>query len=82
MKEKDRIQLLERITLNPKVMTGKPTIRNTRLTVEHILKAYAAGLTFTQLQEDFPFLEQGDIQACLLYAAELVESERVFSKAA
>ena len=68
MKEKDRIQLLERITLNPKVMTGKPTIRNTRLTVEHILKAYAAGLTFTQLQEDFPFLEQGDIQACLLYA--------------
>ena len=82
MKEKDRIQLLERITLNPKVMTGKPTIRNTRLTVEHILKAYAVGLTFTQLQEDFPFLEQADIQACLLYAAELVESERAFSKAA
>ena len=49
-------------------MTGKPTIRNTRLTVEHILKAYAAGLTFEQLKEDFPFLEYADIQACLLYA--------------
>lgn len=66
MKEKERILLLERITLNPHVMTGKPTIRNTRLTVEHILKAYAAGLTFDVLKEDYPFLEYADIQACLL----------------
>jgi uncharacterized protein (DUF433 family) len=82
MKEKERILLLERITLNPKILTGKPTIRHTRLSVEHILKAYAAGLTFDHLKEDYPFLEQADIQACLLYAAELVESERVFAKAA
>jgi uncharacterized protein (DUF433 family) len=82
MKDKERILLLERITLNPKVMTGKPTVRHTRLSVEHILKAYAAGLTFEQLKDDFPFLEQADIQACLLYAAELVESERVFAQAA
>jgi uncharacterized protein (DUF433 family) len=82
MKDKERILLLERITLNPKVMTGKPTIRHTRLSVEHILKAYASGITFEQLKDDFPFLEQADIQACLLYAAELVESERVFAQAA
>jgi uncharacterized protein (DUF433 family) len=82
MKDKERILLLERITLNPKVLTGKPTIRHTRLSVEHILKAYAAGLTFEQLKDDFPFLERADIQACLLYAAELVESERVFAQAA
>jgi uncharacterized protein (DUF433 family) len=82
MKDKERILLLERITLNPKVMTGKPTVRHTRLSVEHILKAYAAGITFEQLKDDFPFLEQADIQACLLYAAELVESERVFAQAA
>ena len=82
MKEKERILLLERITLNPKVMTGKPTVRHTRLSVEHILKAYAAGITFEQLKDDFPFLEQADIQACLLYAAESVESERVFAQAA
>jgi uncharacterized protein (DUF433 family) len=68
MKEKERILLLERITLNPHVMTGKPTIRNTRLTVEHILKAYASGLTFDVLKEDYLFLEYADIQACLLYA--------------
>ena len=82
MKDKERILLLERITLNPAIMTGKPTVRHTRLSVEHILKAYAAGITFEQLKEDFPFLERADIQACLLYAAELIESERVFAQAA
>ena len=82
MKDKERATLLERITFNPLLMTGKPTIRNTRLTVEHILKAYAAGLTFEQLKEDYTFLEYQDIQACLLYAAELVESEKVYAKIA
>ena len=82
MKDTERTLLLERITLNPHVMTGKPTVRGSRLTVEHILKAFAAGLTFEQLKEDYPFLEYPDIQACLLYAAELVESEKVFSNAA
>ena len=82
MKDKERAILLERITFNPLLMTGKPTIRNTRLTVEHILKAYAAGLTYEQLKEDYAFLEYQDIQACLLYAAELVESEKVYAKTA
>jgi uncharacterized protein (DUF433 family) len=82
MKDKERALLLERITVNAEIMVGKPTIRNTRLTVEHILKAIASGLTLEQLQEDYPFLEYADIQACLLYAAELVEAEKIFSKAA
>lgn len=82
MNEKNRTALLERITVNAGVMTGKPTIRNTRLSVEHILKAFAAGLDLTDLQEDYPFLEKEDIQACLLYAVEVIESEKVFSKVA
>jgi uncharacterized protein (DUF433 family) len=82
MKDTQRAILLERITLNPNIMMGKPTVRNTRLTVEHILKASAAGITFQELKEDYPFLEFADIQACLLYAAELVQSERVYAKAA
>ncbi len=71
--------LLDRITVSSKVMLGKPTIRGTRLTVEHVLKAMVAGLTFEQLHDDFPFLEPADLQACLLYAAQLVEQERVFA---
>jgi uncharacterized protein (DUF433 family) len=67
------VELLNRITINPEVMVGKPTITGTRMTVEHLLKALSAGLTFPILHEDYPFLEEEDIYACLLYAAQLVE---------
>ncbi len=75
----DTEQLLTRITINPRVMLGKPTIRGTRLSVEHILKATGHGLTYEQLHEDFPFLEPEDIQACILCATQLVENERVYA---
>jgi uncharacterized protein (DUF433 family) len=71
-------QLLERITINPEVMVGKPTIRGLRITVEQILKALAGGVTTQDLFEDYPELEPEDIQAVLLYAAELVSEEQVF----
>ncbi|HHT9107612.1 MAG TPA: DUF433 domain-containing protein [Candidatus Wunengus sp. YC63] len=71
-------RLLDRITVNPDVMVGKPTIRGLRITVEQILKALAAGITTQELLEDYPELEPEDIQAVLLYAAELVSEERVF----
>lgn len=71
-------ELLLHITLNPEVMRGKPTIRGTRLTVEHIIKALAGGLTYEQLHEDFPFLEETDVRACLLYASLLLEGEKVY----
>lgn len=74
----DNQNLLARITVNPKVMLGKPTIRGLRITVEQILKALAGGVTPQELLEDYPELEPEDIQAALLYAAELVSEEQVF----
>ena len=71
-------ELLERITVNPQVMVGKPTIRGLRITVEQILKALAGGITTAELIEEYPELEPEDIQAVLLYAAELVSEEQVF----
>jgi len=71
-------QLLERITINPDVMVGKPTIRGLRITVEQILKALAGGVTVQDLLEDYPELEHEDIHAVLLYAAEVVSEEQVF----
>ena len=71
--------LLERITANPDVMVGKPTVRGLRITVEQLLKAMAAGVTVPQLLEDYPELVPEDIQAILLYAAELVEETAVFA---
>lgn len=73
--------LLERITVNPDVMVGKPTIRALRITVEQILRALANGVTTEELLDDFPELEKEDIQAALLYATELVGSEQVFAVA-
>ena len=71
-------QLLDRITINPEVMVGKPTIRGLRITVEQILKALASGIATQEILEDYPELEPEDIQAVLLYAAELVSEEQVF----
>jgi len=71
-------ELLDRITVNPEVMVGKPTIRGLRITVEQILKALAGNVTVQDLLEDYPELEPEDIQAVLLYAAELASEEQVF----
>ena len=75
---KDMQSLLRRITIDPDILTGKPTIRGLRITVEQVLKALAAGISQDELLEDYPELEQEDIQAVLLYAAERVGEEQVF----
>ena len=62
--------LLERITLNPKIMTGKPVIKGTRLTVEFILNLLAHGATAEEILEEYDGLKPEDIQACLLFAGE------------
>ena len=60
-------QLLERITLNPQVMVGKPVIRGTRLTVEYILNLLAHGATTEEILSEYDGLRREDIQACLLF---------------
>lgn len=67
-------ELLSRITTNPKIFNGKPIIRGHRLAVEHVLGMLAAGDTIETLLEGYPFLELEDIQACLLYAQNLVKN--------
>jgi uncharacterized protein (DUF433 family) len=71
-------RLLSRITVDPEIMVGKPTIRGFRITVEQILKALAHGVTTEDLMEDYPELEKDDIKAVFLYAAELVSEEKVY----
>lgn len=66
----DKEALLKRITMNPKVSFGKPTIRNMRYPVEIILDLLAAGMTSEEILEDYPDLEKEDIQACILFAKE------------
>ncbi len=63
--------LLARITVNPKVLVGKPTIRSLRISVEQILRALANNVSMDELLEDYPELELEDIQATLMCATEL-----------
>ena len=64
--------LLERISLNPDVCHGKPTIRNMRYPVEMILDLLSAGMSQEEILKDYPALELADILACLAYASRLV----------
>lgn len=61
-------QLLEKLSINPKVMVGKPVIKGTRLTVEYILNLLAHGSTSEEILQEYEGLTQEDIQACLLFA--------------
>jgi len=67
-------KLLERITLNPKVMMGKPVIRGTRLTVQYIIGLLARGVTVDEILEEYKELTREDILACLLFATEALEN--------
>lgn len=69
--------LLDRITVNPTIFSGKPIIRGRRLAVEHVLGMLAAGSTTEELLQGYPWLEKADIQACLEYARRLVGHERI-----
>jgi uncharacterized protein (DUF433 family) len=62
-------ELLQRITINPTVMVGKPVIKGTRLTVEYILDLLAHGATVDEILQEYDRLTQEDVQACLLFAS-------------
>ncbi len=61
-------ELLERITLSPRVMAGKPVIKGTRLTVEYVLNLLAHGATPEEILEEYQGLKLEDIRACFLFA--------------
>ncbi len=63
--------LIERITVKHDICHGKPTIRGLRYPVETILELLASGMTNEDILEDYEDLEQADLQACLLFAAQL-----------
>jgi uncharacterized protein (DUF433 family) len=66
--------LLDRIAMNPRVMTGKPVVKGTRLTVEYILNLLAHGATIQEIMVEYNGLTQEDIQACILFASKALEN--------
>ena len=64
------MNLKNRISIDPTIRSGKPCIKDTRITVYNILEYLAGGMTEKEILEDFPSLSKEDIQATLAFAAD------------
>lgn len=71
-----------RITVDPKVLVGKPVIRGTRLAVEFVIGLMAEGWSEGDILDNYPGIAHEDIIACLVYARDVLSSEKVFPSAA
>lgn len=63
------MSLLDRISIDPEVVHGRPAIRGTRMRVSDVLALLAAGADQREILQDYPYLTVEDIRACLAYAA-------------
>jgi len=70
--------LHQRITMNPGVMAGKAVIRGTRIAVDLVVRMVAQGIPEEELLREYPRLTKEDIQAALMYAADVVAHEDVY----
>jgi uncharacterized protein (DUF433 family) len=64
------------------VLLGKPVIRGTRISVEHVIGLLAEGASVDEILRNYPHLTADDVAACLRYAHRLVRAERAHSTAA
>ena len=68
----------ERIEMTPDVLDGKPVVTGTRIPVELVVELLAQDWSTDEILEQYPALSREDIQACLHYASERLQSERVY----
>jgi uncharacterized protein (DUF433 family) len=66
----------DRIHSDPKILSGKPVVKGTRLSVEFLLRLFAAGWTEEQVLDNYPNLKRDDLLAIFAYAAETAGEER------
>ena len=66
-----------RITIDPNVCNGKPTIRRKRIAVQTILEFMSGGDSIEEILENYPTLEREDVYACLRFATDLMEHKYI-----
>ncbi len=71
-------ELIKRITVNPEICHGKPTIRGLRYPVENMLELLASGMTIDEILKDYEDLEYNDLLACLDFAARSIQIKGIF----
>ena len=72
------MDLTNYIEANPKIMMGKPVIKGTRITVEIILEKLSYGMTFSDILQAYPSLNEDKIKAALSYAAESLKGDMIY----
>ena len=69
---------MEFIEINPKIMLGKPVIKGTRITVEHVISMLAQGISIDEILQEYQGLTKQEILACLQYAENILEKTTTF----
>jgi uncharacterized protein (DUF433 family) len=69
----------ERIIIDQRILTGKPVIKGTRLSVEFIIDLLAQGWSYSEILRNYPGITVEDIQACLKYTSAILHSENVYT---
>ena len=72
------MSLLDRISVDPNILVGKPVVKGTRIAVELVVDLLARGWSQQQILDSYPNLVPEDIRACLAYASDLLRAERVY----
>lgn len=68
----------DHIIVDPAVLTGKPVIRGTRLSVDFVVGLLGQGWGETEILHNYPGVTHDDIAACLNYASEMLQAEKVY----
>ncbi len=74
-------KLIDRITINPAICHGKPTVRGLRYPVDSLLELLASGMTNEEILSDYPDLENNDLLAVLEYASKLTQVKGIYKVA-
>jgi uncharacterized protein (DUF433 family) len=69
----------DHISIDPDVAVGKPVVKGTRIAVELVIDLLGRGYTVEQVVRQYDHLTTADVQACLAYAAEVLQSEKVYA---
>ena len=79
--DQNQQKLLERITITPGTLGGKPAIRGLRFLVSDVLELLSTGMSESEILEQHPILEKEDIQAALLYASNKIKNTLIIHAA-
>jgi uncharacterized protein (DUF433 family) len=73
--------VIARIHTDPKIMLGKPVVRGTRITVEHVLNLLENGANLAEITDEYPGLAVEDVKACIAYARHAMAREAAAPRA-